>query len=106
MKPPQLYDELKALAEKLGITVTEANLRSVGLPVQSGLCRVRNEMRFILDKHQSLPQKIEILAECLDEQPLEEVFVVPALREFFAKRRVRPQPSTVATQNNSAQSKS
>jgi hypothetical protein len=108
MKPQQLYEELKTLAHKLGIAVMEVNLRTVGLPVQSGLCRVHNELRFIMDKHQSLPQKIEILADCLDAQPHEELYVVPALREFFIRRRGAgesipatrtPPPGAKSTQN-------
>ena len=80
MKPEQLYQELKALAEKLGITVSEQNLRKTGVPVKSGRCTVKGEERFIMDKHRPLRAKIEMLADCLCRFPLEDVYIVPAVR--------------------------
>ena len=32
MKPEQIYQELKDLAEKLGVTVSEQNFRASGYP--------------------------------------------------------------------------
>ena len=37
MKPDQIYQELKELAEKLQVTVLEQNLRSTGVRARSGL---------------------------------------------------------------------
>ena len=36
MKPDNIYQELKDLAEKLNITVAEQNLRKTGIHVNSG----------------------------------------------------------------------
>ena len=83
MKPEQLYQELKDLAQKLGIAVSEQNFRKTGLPVKSGLCTVRGERRLLLDKHRSIRYRIDVLAECLGQLPLDDIYLVPAVREYL-----------------------
>jgi hypothetical protein len=85
MKPEQIYQELKDLAEKLGITVSEQNLRTAGIKVKSGLCRVKGKSLFIMDKHKSIHKKIELLATQLSQLPNEDVYVVPAVREMLER---------------------
>ena len=75
------------LAEKLGITVSEQNFRQTGVKAQSGLCRVKGQLRFIVDKHKSFQEKNEILADCLSQMPHEDIFVVPAVRELLQKSK-------------------
>jgi hypothetical protein len=83
MKPEQIYTDLIDLAEKLAVEVTEANLRKSGIKIKSGFCRVRNQGRFIMDKHLALQRKIEVLAEYISTRDLEDVYVVPALRDIL-----------------------
>lgn len=85
MRPEQLNQSLKDLAEKLGITVLEHNFRTSGVRVQSGLCTVKGKQHFIMDKHKSIYKKNELLASCLSEMPHEDVYIVPAVREFLKK---------------------
>ena len=87
MDPAQVYQQLTELAEKLGISVSEKNLRQVNLRVHSGLCKVRGESVFIMDKHISTAEKIRLLAECLAQQPIEDVYLVPVLREVIERHR-------------------
>ncbi len=54
MKPEVLYRELVELAEKLQVSVSEQNLRITGIKVKSGLCKVKGEYVFIMDKHKPL----------------------------------------------------
>jgi len=86
MKPEQIYQELKDLAEKLDIQVSEQNLRTAGIAVRSGMCKVKGKNMFIMDKHKSIRKKINILADHLAEIPHENVFVVPAIRELLEKK--------------------
>ncbi|CAB1068473.1 hypothetical protein D1AOALGA4SA_369 [Olavius algarvensis Delta 1 endosymbiont] len=86
MKPEQIYQELKDLAEKLDIQVSEQNLRTAGIAVRSGMCKVKGKNMFIMDKHKSIRKKIKILADHLAEIPHENVFVVPAIRELLEKK--------------------
>jgi hypothetical protein len=85
MKPTQLYQHLQETAEKLGIRVSEQNLRTTGVNARSGLCRVKGESIFIMDKNLPVRQKTEILADCLRQMPLEDVYLVPAVRNYLEK---------------------
>jgi ABC-type enterochelin transport system substrate-binding protein len=86
MKPDQIYQELKDLAEKLEITVSEQNFRNTGIKVKSGLCKVKGKNMFIMDKHKSIHKKIDALASQLTEFPHEELYVMPAIREILEKK--------------------
>ncbi len=85
MKTEQIYQGLKELAEKLNITVSEKNLLNIGLKVKSGLCRVKEKQLFVMDKNKRINKKVEILAACLSAMSLEEVYIVPAIRETLEK---------------------
>ncbi|MCP4689363.1 MAG: hypothetical protein GY859_15020 [Desulfobacterales bacterium] len=87
MKPEQIYEELKDLTERLDITFSEQNFRTTGIHVKSGLCRVKGKNRFIMDKHKSLDDKIQILAACLGRMNTENIYVVPAVREVLDRRK-------------------
>ena len=86
MKPDQIHQHLKELSEKLGIEVSEQNLKKRGLPVQSGFCKIKDKKMFILDKHLSMREKNFILAAFLGKIPHEEIYIVPAIREFIEKK--------------------
>jgi len=85
MKPDQLYQELKDLAERMQITVSEQNLKTSGIKVQSGLCSVKGQNLFIMDKHKSVHKKIGILAAQLTAIPHEDLYIIPAVRELLEK---------------------
>ena len=85
MKPDQLYQELKDLAERMQITVSEQNLKTAGVKVKSGLCLVKGQNLFIMDKHKSIHKKIRILAAQLAEIPHEDLYIIPAVRELLEK---------------------
>ena len=85
MKPEQIYQELKDLAEKLDIAVSEQNLRKSGISVKSGLCKVKGKQIFVMDKHKSIYKKNVILTSFLKELPHENIYVVPAVRELISK---------------------
>jgi ABC-type enterochelin transport system substrate-binding protein len=86
MKPEQIYQELKDLAEKLEVSVSEQNLRTTGIKAKSGLCKVKGQNLFIMDKHKSIHKKIEILASQLAKFPHEDLYVMPTIRELLEKR--------------------
>jgi len=85
MKPDQLYQALKDLADKLQITVSEQNLKIAGVKVKSGLCKVKGKRIYVMDKHKSLHRKNVLLARCLNTMALEDIYVVPAVRDFLTK---------------------
>ncbi len=85
MKPEQLYTYLKELSQKLGVTVAEHSFRQTGIKAKSGLCKVKGEQMFILNKHLSVYQKNKQLLACLKEMPYKNIYVLPAIRERLEK---------------------
>ncbi|MGB5987241.1 MAG: hypothetical protein WBG37_18195 [Desulfobacterales bacterium] len=91
MKNEQLLQHLKDLAHKLQITVVEHSFRNAGVPVKSGPCRIKGENYFILDKNVKVNIKISELAEYLADRPLEDIYLLPAVREAL-DRHSEPTP--------------
>ena len=87
MKSEHLYHELKAAAEKLGVTVAEKSFRNVGIPVESGLCTVKGRRMYIVDRNKTLSEKVQLLAGCLAGLPTEQIFMVPYVREYIEKMK-------------------
>jgi len=73
------------LAERMQITVSEQNLKVSGIKVRSGLCTVKGQQLFIMDKNKSVHKKIRILAAQLAKMPHEDMYVIPAVREQLEK---------------------
>lgn len=88
MKQDELYQHLKDLAEKLEIRFFEKNFRNVGISVKSGLCKIEGYHHFFMDKHKKIREKNEILAQALAQFPLDDIYIVPALREFIEQHKV------------------
>ena len=97
MRPEQIYQELKDLAEKLDITVSEQNFRITGLPVKSGFCVIKDKMHCIIDKNINLHKKVSVLAETLAGFPHENLYLVPAVRDLLNRyaRKSATQPTTL-----------
>lgn len=85
MKPTQLYQHLKELAAKLDVTVAEQNMRVTGVNAKSGLCIVKEQKLFIMDKHLTVREKNEVLARCLRNLSIEDIYVMPAVRKYLEK---------------------
>lgn len=85
MKPEQIYMEMKDLAEKLGVTVSEQNFRTSGIPVKSGFCLVKGKMHCIIDKNITLHKKTTVLAQALFDLPHDNLYVVPVVRDIIQK---------------------
>ncbi len=92
MKPDKIYQHLVELAEKLDIDVSEQNFKISGFPVTSGICKVKGKNRIILDKHRSRGDKIEIIIESLKPFPLDDIFVIPAIRELLKSAGEKSRP--------------
>ncbi|MFP3981126.1 MAG: hypothetical protein ACLFUY_07015 [Desulfobacterales bacterium] len=83
MRRKQIYRHLIEVAEKTGIRVIEQNLRATGINAQSGLCRVKGESVFIMDKNLAVNEKIRALSACLKQMPLEDIYIMPAVRDLL-----------------------
>lgn len=86
MNPEQLYQDLKEIAEKLGVSVLEHNFRKTGIKVKSGLCKVKGKDLFIMDKNSSISEKNEVLLSCISKMPHEDIYIVPYLRDMLKRK--------------------
>ncbi len=87
MNPTALRDELADLAREAGLDVrvlTGAPEVEPGLPVASGVCRVRDSVWVVLNVSEPIEEHIEILAQALRTHAagfLEGRWLSPAVRE-------------------------
>jgi hypothetical protein len=77
MTDTQLLQEFEALAERLDIPVTYANLEGG----EGGLCVVRGKHRFILNRSPDVRTHIEIFARDFARLSLDDVYIRPLVRE-------------------------
>ena len=83
MTDTQLLQEFEALAQRLDIRVSHVNLE--GRP--GGLCTIRGERRIILDFGLDVRSQVEIFARELSRFPLDDVYVVPRIRDRIDQMR-------------------
>jgi hypothetical protein len=80
----RLADELAEAAKRIGLEVRrERILREVGYRARGGACRLREKNLIILDREMPPADQIEVLAEALREQNLEEIYLSPAARRIL-----------------------
>lgn len=83
MKPDQIFQELKDLAEKLDLIVLEQSFKNAGFNVKSGYCVIKGKKHCIIDKNIKLQKKIDILAKVLNDFKNDHIYVVPAVRDML-----------------------
>ena len=82
-----LLEELKGVAQELGIRVREERLlREVGYRVRSGACRVRDTNLVLLDRELPLSAQIEVLADVLANRAVDTIYLSPAARRLLDGR--------------------
>lgn len=76
MKTEQIVEELKEAAEQLGLRVRteKGNFRG-------GRCVVGSEETIMLNKHHLPEAQLVVLAECLREPGIDQIFLRPAVRK-------------------------
>ena len=80
----ELCEELKTLAERLGLKVREEILlREVGYHPRSGMCRVHGEEVLFVDRSLPVAERITVLTDELKQRDLQGLYVSPALRRLL-----------------------
>ncbi len=83
MTDAQLLQEFEGLAERLGIRVSRENLEDG----PGGFCTIRGECRFILDRGLDVRSQVEIFAREMARLSLDDMYVVPRVRERINAHR-------------------
>jgi len=84
MKADQLFLEMKLIAEKLNVTVSEQNFRKTGINIKSGFCKIKGGNYFFIDKDLPVIKKNEIIAEFLCGLEYNNIYIIPAVRDFLS----------------------
>jgi Zn-dependent peptidase ImmA (M78 family) len=78
MKPDILVEELKQLAEQLGVTVRQ----EIG-NFNGGYCILHEKKLIVVNKKLTPNIKAAVLAQSLGHFALDEVYIKPVLREYI-----------------------
>tara|TARA_B100001175_G_scaffold286074_1_gene267548 strand:+ start:474 stop:731 length:258 start_codon:yes stop_codon:yes gene_type:complete len=84
MKNDKLFSEFESLAEKLGLKILKGKGDFIG-----GTCTVNNKKVIVVNKQKPMEQRLKTLAESLLEFNLEEIFIVPAVRDYIENQNTK-----------------
>lgn len=84
-----LLQALEGLAEQLKIPVSYAAMATDELPGRGGLCVLHGERRIIIERTLPTREKAHLLAAGLAQFDLEDIYLLPAVREAIEKARSR-----------------
>ena len=86
MTQDQLITALEDLARRLDYQIRYENLQdSDDYLVKGGGCVVAGAKLILVDKRSSKDEKIEVFTKALYRESLEEIFIMPQLRQYFEK---------------------
>ncbi len=85
MQEEGLLTALEGLAEQLQIPVSYATLATEELPGRGGMCVIHGERRIIIERSLTTGAKARLLAAGLAQFDLEDVFLLPAVREAIER---------------------
>ena len=80
-----LLAQLEELADNLSLKVRYEKIKKEASFYPGGLCRVKGEDIFIINKNASADDKIQALALGIISFDLSHLYIKPALREFLLK---------------------
>ena len=86
MKESAIFQELEEIAEKLNLKVCSVNLKKYSYGIKSGLCRVGDEYRVIIDKHLHVSEKVDVLIEALQKFDIDTDSINPDIKRLIKKR--------------------
>ena len=82
MNHGEIVDYLAELSEKLGIEV-----RWEGLIGDGGICELRGKRFLFVDRSLNLRTQMDVMAAALCEEPLDEVYILPEVRQVLESAR-------------------
>ncbi len=79
----QRWEDLKSVADKLGIAIQYFNLSNEDIPIQSGYCKLNGKGLVLLDKKLPILNQMEIVLKAFDHYETEEIYVASWIREYL-----------------------
>ena len=78
MNSDKLFSEFENLDEKLGLKILKGKGDFIG-----GICTVNNKTVIVVNKQKPMEQRLKTIANSLVKLNLEEIFIVPAVRDYI-----------------------
>jgi hypothetical protein len=85
MEYSKVLEYLEDLAFKLGIEIVYEKLGEADFFIEGGLCKVKGVHKIFIDPSSPIEVQIEILARSLSSFQIEEVYLLPFIREILEK---------------------
>ncbi|MFC2131295.1 hypothetical protein ACFLSQ_07660 [Bacteroidota bacterium] len=84
MKLNEVYDEMIEIAKRIGVTVRKENGKFKG-----GTCTINDEEVILINKSIPLETRTSVLAKCLTDYSIENVFMKPAVRDYIEQEQFK-----------------
>jgi len=85
MQNSKVLGYLEDLAFRLGIEIVYEKLGEADFSIEGGLCKVKGVYKIFMDPSTPLEVQIEILARALSSFKIEDVYLLPFIREILEK---------------------
>ncbi len=79
----QRWEELKSVADKLGIDIQYFNLSNEDIPIKSGFCKLNGKGLVFLDKKLPILNQMKVLIEAFKNYDTEEIYIASWIREYL-----------------------
>jgi hypothetical protein len=87
MQNSKVLGYLEDLAFRLGIEIVYEKLGGADFSIEGGLCKVKGVYKIFMDPSTPIEVQIEILARALSSFKIEDVYLLPFIREILEKAR-------------------
>ena len=85
MQNNKVLEYLEDLSFRLGIEIVNEKLGGIDFSIEGGLCKVKGVYKIFIDPSAPIEVQIEILARALSSFKIEEVYLLPFIREILEK---------------------
>ncbi len=86
MNEELILEHLEKIARSKSIIIRYERLEDGELIIRSGSCRVKGNEYIIVDSRLPLKERIEIIARELRKKNLEDIYMLPLIREIIDKQ--------------------
>jgi len=83
LQTAERLEDLKEVAQKLGIGIQYSKLGNDDFPIKSGYCKLRGESWVFLDRQLPVCQQMEILLEVIARFDLDDIYLASWIREHI-----------------------
>ena len=86
MKEELILEHLEKIARSKSIIIRYERLEDGELIIRSGSCRVKDNEYIIVDSRLTLKERIGVIARELRKRNLEDIYMLPLIREIIDKQ--------------------